>query len=295
MEQLTVAELSQGVVDAARDYFSPWVNGLFTDERVDVVAEDGRNYLAATRRTYDVIIADLFLPWRSGVGSLYTVDHYARSAKRLSKGGIYAQWLPLYQLTERELASIANSMQQVFPLVTVWRGDFFSEKSIICLMGHLDDSPLKWDPFEDRSIALNKKLNINQIAPFKDLAGHLKFYGGNLTESGLFSDGKLNTDNFPHIEYLAPITHRAEKAGEVSWISGKRLLAIFDDLEEAVPSTEDPWLSTVPGSSRGMVRVGHLLHELNLAKKERNQATVMVATSELKSITRQMANTQIKQ
>ena len=125
VKHLTVTELLPSVVEASKDYFEPWVNGLHEDEKVKVIAEDGRNYLAATEEMYDVIIADLFLPWRSGVGSLYTVDHYQRAAKRLSTGGMYAQWLPLYQLTDLELSSITHSMRQVFPQISIWRGNFF--------------------------------------------------------------------------------------------------------------------------------------------------------------------------
>ena len=33
-----------------------------------MVAEDGRNYLLGTSERFDVIVADLFMPWKAGVG-----------------------------------------------------------------------------------------------------------------------------------------------------------------------------------------------------------------------------------
>ena len=39
--------------------------GLFSDPRVTIHAEDGRHCLARAPATYDMIIADLFTPWRA--------------------------------------------------------------------------------------------------------------------------------------------------------------------------------------------------------------------------------------
>ena len=272
IEHVTVAELLPSVIDAARDFFGPWLNGLFDDDRVRIVAEDGRNFLTATRDTYDVIVADLFMPWRIGVGGLYTVEHYAASLEKLEPGGIYAQWLPLYQLTEEEFASIANSMRKAFPKVTVWRGDFLTSKPIACLIGHRDSKPLDWKAFQKRSIALNKKLGINQVGPLKSLPGHLTHYAGNLTQAeAIYSDARLNTDDFPLIEYQAPITHRAEKAGEVDRFTRERLLAFFDKLQKAVPYQKDPWLESVPQPFWQIIDAGHLLHELKLAEAKKDR------------------------
>ncbi|MEM7601164.1 MAG: fused MFS/spermidine synthase [Verrucomicrobiota bacterium] len=283
--EITVAELLPGVIEAAREFFRPWLNGLFENERVRVLAEDGRNFLAVTREKYDVIIADLFIPWRTGVGGLYTREHYERSFERLEPGGIYAQWLPLYQLTENEFASIANTMRQVFPRVTVWRGDFFAESPIVCLIGHRDTDPLDWSSFDERSVSHNRKLGINQKAPFKHVAGHLTFYAGDLTGTNLYSDARLNTDDFPHIEFEAPMKHRAEKAGEITWFNGSPLIEFFDRLQEELPFEEDPWLEELPAFSRTIAQAGHLLHELSVAKAEEDREGAETASRELARIT----------
>lgn len=290
VEHLTVTELLPSVVEASEDFFSPWLNGLHEDERVKVIAEDGRNYLAATEEQYDVIVADLFLPWRSGVGSLYTVDHYERSAERLLPGGMYAQWLPMYQLSELEFSSIVTSMRQVFPQISVWRGDFNAEKSTVCLVGQLDKTPIVWEPFERRSMALNKKLENNQVAPFKNLAGHLTSYAGNLSATDFFTDGVLNTDDKPYIEYISPMRHRAEKAGEVSWIYGKDLLKIYDQLQLAAPFTTDPWLESAPREARNIVYAGHVLHEFNYAARNKLEKEEKAAAAKLQAITKAMSD-----
>ncbi|MFB6240869.1 MAG: spermidine synthase, partial [Gemmatimonadota bacterium] len=63
VRSLTAAELVPEVVTAAREYFTPYTNGLFSDPRVRIIAEDGRNYLQATSARYDVVVGDLYVPW----------------------------------------------------------------------------------------------------------------------------------------------------------------------------------------------------------------------------------------
>ena len=71
-----MAELVPEVVDAARDHFGSYTNGLFSDPRVQVVIEDGRNLLFASSERYDVIVADLFLPWAAGARGIYSREHF---------------------------------------------------------------------------------------------------------------------------------------------------------------------------------------------------------------------------
>ena len=59
---------------------------------------DGRNHLAAVRDRYDLIVADLFVPWEAGTGSLYTREHFITARERLTEQGMFVQWLPLYQM-----------------------------------------------------------------------------------------------------------------------------------------------------------------------------------------------------
>ena len=54
---------------------------MLDDPRVTVVVDDARHYLARTDLRFDVIVSDLFVPWESRTGYLYTVEHY-RAARR---------------------------------------------------------------------------------------------------------------------------------------------------------------------------------------------------------------------
>jgi len=249
--RITVCELLPDVVTFARDWFAPYVNGLFDDPRVTIHPEDGRQCLARSPATYDMIIADLFTPWRAGVGNVYTVEHYRLAASRLNPGGAYVQWMPLYQVSEGEFAIIANTMAQVFPELTLWRGDLYDERSIVALVGRNDATPL--DP---GTLAGQWRAMTGDTAPDHVLSDRaLKFYAGNAA-SGLFADAPVNTDNHPLIEYHAPRTHRAVIAGWAHWLTGARRDRLYTDLLAALPPEDDPYLARLTPDQRDLVRAG---------------------------------------
>ena len=250
-DRVTVCELLPDVVDFARDWFAADVNGLFTDPRVTIHREDGRQCLARSPATYDMIIADLFTPWRAGVGNVYTVEHYHLAASRLKAGGAYVQWMPLYQVSQRDFAIIANTMAQVFPDLTLWRGDLYPERSILALVGRGTAAPL--DP---ATLAAQwRAMTGEDTADAVLIDRALKFYAGNAV-SGIFADAPINTDDHPLIEYLAPRTHRAVIAGTAQWLTGPERDGLYADLLDALPPQDDPYLARLSPEQRTLPRAG---------------------------------------
>jgi len=84
-------------------------------ERIHAVAADARRYVLAAPQRYDVVIADLFHPARSGAGALYTREHFAAVRERLAPGGLFCQWLALHQMEVETLRSIVAAYLEVFP------------------------------------------------------------------------------------------------------------------------------------------------------------------------------------
>lgn len=252
-ERVTVCELLPDVVDFARDWFGPYVNGLFTDPRVTIHAEDGRQCLARAPATFDMIIADLFTPWRAGVGNVYTVEHYRLAASRLNPGGAYVQWMPLYQVSRQELAIIVNTMAQVFPGLTLWRGDLYPDQSILAIIGRMDPAPL--DP---ATLAAQWRTMTGEGTPDDVLIDRaLKFYAGNAA-SGVFAGAPVNTDDHPLIEFTAPRTHRAVIAGTASFLTGPERDRLYAELLEAMPPASDPHLARLTPAQRVLPVAGAL-------------------------------------
>ncbi|NMF84226.1 fused MFS/spermidine synthase [Nodosilinea sp. P-1105] len=257
-EQVVVCELLPEVVDLAERHFGRWIYGLFEDPRVTVYAEDGRNCLSRSRATYDLIISDLFTPWERGTGNLYTLEHYRMALDRLEPDGLYVQWIPLYQVSEREFAIIARTMATVFPQVVVWRGDLGPSRSIVALVGQ--KQPALLDP----AVAVRQgRALLAQWPNAADLPDEyfeallLRLYVGNLTASGLFADAPLNTDNFPRIEYLAPQTHRQVEAGDRRFLVGREREQLYANLRDATPPDRDPYLAQLTPTQLGYVQAGH--------------------------------------
>src|SRR5690606_24323816 len=103
VDEIVLIEIVPDVVAAARAFFGEANRGVYDDLRSRVVVDDARNYWRHTRDRFDVIVADLFVPWHAGTGSLYAREHFAAMRERLRPGGLVAQWLPLYQLSAEEL------------------------------------------------------------------------------------------------------------------------------------------------------------------------------------------------
>ena len=108
-------------------FFAPYNRDVFRDPRVQFIQEDARWVIAAQTGVYDVVVGDLFLPWRTGEGRLFTLDHFANVRRSLKPGGLFCQWLPCFQLTRPQFETIARTFRAVFPDAFLVRGDFYSE------------------------------------------------------------------------------------------------------------------------------------------------------------------------
>jgi spermidine synthase len=114
-----VVELSSSVVDAA-----PWFDGVNYDvttrRNVDVVVDDGRNFLLLDDDRYDVLTADLIRPGTAGAGKLWSVEYWELARDALAPGGLMAQWVG--DTRDREYRTIIRSFMEVFPETTLWHG-----------------------------------------------------------------------------------------------------------------------------------------------------------------------------
>ena len=105
---------------AAASFFAPENDGVLENPRARFAVDDARSHLLASNAAYDVILADLFLPWAAGTASLYAREFYALGLAHLRPGGLYCQWLPLHQLDVADLEAIVATFVDVFPHATLW-------------------------------------------------------------------------------------------------------------------------------------------------------------------------------
>jgi spermidine synthase len=201
VEEIVLVELVPEIQSLAAEYFGFATRGVHRDPRTRLVVEDGRNHLRAAPERYDVVVADLFVPWRPGVGSLYTREHFQAVRDHLTPDGVFCQWLPLYQFGPREFEIVLATFLDVFPNATLWRGDFFARRPVAALVGRLGP-PLWQSAVEARTRQLGERGIEDRwvVEP----AGFWMLYVAPLTGLGeRLRDVPRNTDDRPHFEFRA--------------------------------------------------------------------------------------------
>jgi spermidine synthase len=148
VERIDAIELSPAVLRLAEEYFGPYNRAVFDDPRVRVIQADARRVMAGARGDYDVVLGDLFLPWRTGEGRLFTLEHFRNVERSLREGGLYCQWLPMYQLTRAQYETIVRTFLAVFPDGFLVRGDFYATRPIAALVGGRPIESLDWEAIE---------------------------------------------------------------------------------------------------------------------------------------------------
>jgi spermidine synthase len=102
--------------------------------RLDTVVADARRYVNCSREKYDVVVADLFHPARDGSGALYTHEHFQAIKARLDHGGVFCQWVPLFQLDLDTLCVIVRTFLQVFPDGSAFLAHYSLKAPIVALV-----------------------------------------------------------------------------------------------------------------------------------------------------------------
>ncbi|MDB5349132.1 MAG: speE 3 [Planctomycetota bacterium] len=205
VEQVVAAELNPDVVEASRLYFRDQNRGVLDDPKVEVRVDDARHYLLRTDRKFDVIVSDLFVPWESQTGYLYTVEHYRTARRKLKPGGLFCQWLALYQVGEREFQTIADSLASVFPVTTLWWGQVDPNLSFVALIGSEQEIEVDPDSLGRRLASLRRNPEEAGVYLLESQESFLKHFNGRWS---VRDAGRLNTDEHPRVEFLAPISNR---------------------------------------------------------------------------------------
>lgn len=149
VKHVDAMELERNVVHAAVEFFSD-VNHLPASQpdfpylkvpRLSLTSDDGRNFLASTRAKYDIIISEPSNPWITGVSDLFTVEHFQISKQRLKPGGVYCQWVQLYEMSPENIKTIYRTFASQFRYVVAFAAEELSSDTI--LVG--SDAPIVLD------------------------------------------------------------------------------------------------------------------------------------------------------
>lgn len=134
LTSVRVLELEPQVVEMARRHFVPWTESLFADPRFRIEAGDARAALRDDPARYDLVLGDLFLPWLPGAELLMSAEHLCSVRSHLNPGGVFVQWLPLYQLSAPVFQDILATARSVFGDVYLFRGTADHARPMLALV-----------------------------------------------------------------------------------------------------------------------------------------------------------------
>ena len=232
VESLRIVDLVESLVRSA-PYFARQNYDVLNNPSARFIVGDGRNYLLTTEERFDLIIADIFFPAGAGTGSLYALEHYLLAKSRLREGGAMVQWLPLYQLSEREFKIIAATFQDAFPYVEMWLGDpdlmypvvglvgrnSAQKINLRTLMSRMADDDVSADlVYEDNAFSF--------LAAFLMKGEEIESYAG---------AAPLNTDDRPRIEFSAPRNNYVNR--RFGWETMKRLATLKSSVVSLLDTT----------------------------------------------------------
>lgn len=198
--ELTLAELEPNVAGAART-FKQFNNDVLNDSKLNIVYNDGRNFLMTTKNKFDVITADPIHPWTQGSGYLYTAEYFKLASEHLLPGGIMCQWLPIYELSVEDLKSVVKTFSQNFKYTMTWLTHYDAE-----IIG--SNSPIIIDEEElERHIAFPSVANDLKQVMMGSATDFLSYFLMAIDGMKTFSNGGIvNTDDNLYLEFSTPIS-----------------------------------------------------------------------------------------
>ena len=112
-------EIEKAMVDGARA-FGPRVVRAYEDPRSHIIIDDAKSYFSGQRGKYDIIISEPSNPWISGVGALFSKEFYEFVPRHLNTGGLFVQWVQLYEINDALVSSILKGLTPTFSDYAAW-------------------------------------------------------------------------------------------------------------------------------------------------------------------------------
>jgi len=194
--------------------------------------DDARTWLASPGEPMDVIVGDLFVPWRRGEAALYSLEQFEAARDALAPGGLFCQWVPLFQLAEDDFRIVVKTFVTVFPATTLWRGDFHAMQPALALIGSTGDAPL--DPTAIDSNSRRLAMAPDRTNPYlADPAGlWLHLIGPIRADDPWLASAPVNRDGEPWLELLSPMSHFTSSLDDPATFVGAELTPFLERIRE---------------------------------------------------------------
>ncbi len=200
ISNIECAEIEPAIIEAA-NFFSQENHNVIYNKRENIITADGRNYLLATKKKYDIITTEPSNPWMAGIANLFSKDFYEICKSKLKKNGLVCQWVQGYNLSPTDFQMIITTFRSVFPYVSIWSTVRVAD---YLLIGSMTDIPLDPEIIREkigRSEIEQDLKSINIDSPFSFLSCLILSPN---EVNNFVKGGMVNTDDLPLLEFSAP-------------------------------------------------------------------------------------------
>lgn len=109
--ETTTIEIDSVVVEAGEFFHEP------IDHRL--IIDDARNWLLRNDEKFDIIVTEPSDPYHNN-GMLFTKEFFSLLNSRLTENGLVSQWVPAWELPDKNFMIFYNTFHSVFPYVYVY-------------------------------------------------------------------------------------------------------------------------------------------------------------------------------
>ncbi len=182
---------------------------VFDDPRSTFAIDDAKSYFAGRQERFDLIISEPSNPWVSGTSSLFTVEFYRRIREYLAPGGVFTQWMHLYEMNDSLVTSVLAALHQVFPRYRAYLAGASDILVVASLDGSLEHPD--WSVFEYPGVA-RTLAHIPRFTPRR--LQSLFLFDQNTMDPVLSRWGAVNSDFFPILDQGS---EKARFMGDAAW------------------------------------------------------------------------------
>ncbi len=206
VKRIVIAELESLIPPVSGRFFRRENYAVLDDARTRVIYDDGRHYLLTSNENFDVITSDPVHLWVRGTSALYSKEYFEIVRQHLNPGGVFAQWLPLYDGDVETIKSVLATFFEVFPDGTVWTNHIGNRGYDLVLLGQTAPTKINVDLLQwrlqraDHSAVLASLRGVGFGSTFDVLSA---YFGRASDLRPWLTGAQVNLDRNLRLQYLA--------------------------------------------------------------------------------------------
>ena len=121
LKRIVMAEIDMTVIDVSREFLPEISDGAFDDPRVELIVQNGAEYVRRHKAEFDLVVLDLTDPVpRSPAEYLFTEEFYHEVKDALEPGGVVALHGGSITFQPAEVTTLVQRLRRVFKYVDLY-------------------------------------------------------------------------------------------------------------------------------------------------------------------------------